>query len=56
MMNFGESENYYMDESRIQMLLECCKPLDAQGFVNINTLVNNISLCWRNIRRQERMK
>eukprot|EP00347_Sterkiella_histriomuscorum_P006232 403353559 len=56
MQNFGESEAFYMDESRIQMLMECCKPLDSQGLVNINTLVNNISLCWKKIRQQEKIR
>ncbi|CDW84173.1 calmodulin-like protein 6 [Stylonychia lemnae] len=47
MMNFGESENHYMDEAKIQLLLECCKPLDANGNILIQTLVDNINLCWK---------
>ena len=50
MTNFGESENFYMDEAKIALLLECCKPLDANGNVVIQTLLNNISGCWRKIR------
>lgn len=47
MMKFGESENHYMDEAKIQLLMECCKPLDSNGNILIQTLVDNINLCWR---------
>ena len=46
MRNFGESENDYLNETKMQMLLECCKPLDNHGNMEIERFINNINACW----------
>ena len=51
MSNFGESENSYMDNARIQLLMECCKPLDQHGNIIITTLVDNINSCWHKVKK-----
>lgn len=50
MRNFGVSEDGYMDEERIGLLLECGKPLDQQGQIVIDTLVKNITGCWERLK------
>jgi Ca2+-binding EF-hand superfamily protein len=43
MKNFGETENSYMDDFRIHALLECSKPLDSNGNIEVERLVSNLS-------------
>ena len=47
MRSFGDNENSYMDESKMQLMMECCKPLDDHGNINIETFVSNVTYCWQ---------
>jgi hypothetical protein len=47
MTSFGETENeIHMSEERLNTLYELCKPLDAQGNIEIDKLVHVLTAEW----------
>lgn len=53
MKNFGETESFYMDEAKIQAMLECTKPLDKNGLIDIDVLVNNLTAWYQLLNSKE---
>jgi hypothetical protein len=55
MKNFGESENFYMDEEKIKMLLECAKPLDNNNNISVDVMTNNL-MSWYTLKFKNEKK
>lgn len=45
--NFGESEQFYIDEKRMKQMLDMAKPLDKNGYIDIERYVESLTSCWK---------